>query len=187
MLCDQVSLWLGLTNLISDSPASRARRPWPVVLTQSRKSTSGWQTPHYLWVCLTKDAQDPCCCRDAVNAPQTSRDYRGLEGRRWACFDFRVWCHGKGQRRLCNTLSADGYGGSINENSLSNDESTVSWHGVTYMTWTGRKGPGASLPHYDASWERQSLPPDLELSGVAWQWHVMSTPTAPLPPRSVSR
>ena len=81
--------------------------------------------------------QDPCCCGDADNSPPAARDHRSVEGGKWACFFcFRVWCHGKGQRRLCDTLSAVGYGGTVNEKHLSNDEFTVSCHDVTYIRRT---------------------------------------------------
>jgi hypothetical protein len=98
--------------------------------------------------------QDPCGGCYAVNSPPSPRDHRGLKERR-ACFCFRVWCQGKGQRRLCNTLSAVGYGGSINGNSLSNDESAVSSHDVTCMM-RARTEPALRSPITTITGERPS-------------------------------
>ena len=100
--------------------------------------------------------QDPCCGRHAVDSPPSPRDHRGLEDD-WASFCFRVWCHGKGQRRLCDTLSAVGNGGSINDNSLSNDESAASSHHVTYEV--GEAKPEPRPPITTIAGERPSRSP----------------------------
>jgi hypothetical protein len=74
------------------------------------------------------------------------------------CFCFWVWCHGKGQRRFCDTLSAVGNGWSINDNSLSNNESTVSFYDVACMMWMGNR-TGTTTLHYDISWGEASRVP----------------------------
>ncbi|KAL2164230.1 hypothetical protein VTH06DRAFT_3446 [Thermothelomyces fergusii] len=116
----------------------RLRSPdgcWHLVL-QVLQEDHGWRCLHCRY---------PCCRCDAVNSPPSPRNQRGLD-KSWACFCFRVWCHGKGQRRLCGIFPAVGYGGSINDSSLSNDNLMFSDHDVTCFD-ADENRTGTEVPH----------------------------------------